>query len=92
MTSLFCVLFLSETFLVNDKNCQTKTNNVSKNEYKIMYFMSSVTNTGWHLAGSCRNIRPHHAIEIHSENDFVVSEGKPDFQIFVLYCTKGSNF
>lgn len=54
--------------------------------------MSSITDTGWHLAGSCRNIRPHHAIETQSENDFAVSEGKPDFQILVLYCTKGRNF
>lgn len=56
-----------------------------------MCSMSSVTNTGWHLAGSCRNIRPHHAIKTHSENDFAVSERESDFQVLVLFCTKGSN-
>lgn len=54
--------------------------------------MPSVTNTGWHLAGSCGNIRPYHCVEIHLENDFAVSKGKSYFQILVLYCTKGSNF
>lgn len=53
---------------------------------------SSVSNTGWHLAGFCRNNRPHHAIEAHSENGFVDSERESDFQILVLFCTKESDF
>ena len=57
-----------------------------------MYSMSSVTNSGWHLAGYCRNIGPHHAIETCSENDFAVSEGETDLQILVLLCTNKSNF
>lgn len=60
--------------------------------YEIMYSMSSVTNTGWHLAGSCRNIRPHHAFETYSENDFVVTEGESHFQNLVLFCSNRSNF
>lgn len=31
-------------------------------------------------------------IEIHSENNFAVSEGETDFQILVLFCTKKHNF
>lgn len=55
--------------------------------------MSSVTNTGdiWLvLAETSDHIMPLKLIQ--KMTLLSVSEGKPDFQIFVLYCTKGSNF